>query len=86
MSSELPAFGFSVIGVIFALLTIIALCRGEIRERNKVVIYRRNDPVGYYGLVIFCAFLTSVFIVAGIYFFLHPGIIPGPTGRDADPD
>jgi hypothetical protein len=43
MNSELPAFGFSFMGLVFTILTVSALWRGEIRERSDAVINRRMD-------------------------------------------
>ena len=86
MRSEFPAFGFSFLGMVFLLLTLFALWRGHIRESYDVVIYRSSDPTRYYALVIGCALLASVLIVAAVYLFLHPGIIPVQAGQDDGAD
>ena len=83
MPSEVPAFGFGFMGVVFALLTFFALWRGSIRESSDIVIYRSNDPMRYYILVVFCVLLATVFIAASTYFFLHPGLV---AVSDSGPD
>jgi hypothetical protein len=86
MSSIYYAFMFSFVGMVFALLTVFALWRGEFRESYDVVIHRASDPIRYYAFIVCCSLLASFFIVGAVYFFLHPGIIPVQTVEDVDPD
>jgi hypothetical protein len=84
MPTQLPAFGFGFLGTVFALLGLLGLFRGHIRENHNVVHYRNTDPFAYWVLVLGSLFLASIMLGGSIYYFRHPGTLSNTYSESDD--
>jgi hypothetical protein len=70
--------GFGCMGLVLALWTISCLWCGEIRSRRSVIC-RSTDPFQFYALVFGYSLMATLFIGAGILFWLHPQFSLDPS-------
>ncbi|EEF57966.1 hypothetical protein [Pedosphaera parvula] len=76
---------FGCMGLFFTLWMLLSLWRGEISVRGRTIIYRSSDPFEFYTWIFYYVVLATLFIGAGIFFWLHPhfSLIPAiPLGLD----
>jgi hypothetical protein len=85
MNTTKKPLTFACMGIFFILWMLMSLWRGEISIRGRAVIYRSTDPFQFYTWIFYYAVLATIFIGAGIFFWLHPGLSfvhPTPPGLD----
>jgi len=73
------ALMFGGMGLGSILWMIFCLWRGAIYSRGGGVTYRDRDPFQFYMWIFFYALLATLFIGAGVLFFLHPHFSLVPT-------
>ena len=71
-------------GLVCVLWMSLSLWRGEIWGRRGVAAYRDSEPFQFYVWIFFYALVATLFIGAGIFFFLHPEFSLSPTARALD--
>jgi hypothetical protein len=78
MTIPAQAVGFGCIGVMLVLWTLSCLWLGEIRSRHSVI-YRSTDPFQFYAWIFGYTVIATLFIGAGILFWLHPQFNLNPS-------
>jgi hypothetical protein len=78
MSAHSQSLGFGLMGLFFVLWTTLCLWRGQIPMRHRRIISRASEPFEFYAWVFCYSLLATLFIGAGILFWLHPGFMLHP--------
>jgi hypothetical protein len=82
MTISRRALTFGGMGLVSALWMLFSLWKGAIYSRRGPVIYRETYPFQFYVWIFFYALLATLFIGAGILFFVNPQFSLVPTAQD----
>jgi hypothetical protein len=66
------ALVFGGMGLACILWMLFSLWSGAIYSRRGAVIYRENERFQFYVWIFFYTLLATLFVGAGVFFFLHP--------------
>jgi len=84
MTIPKQALGFGFAGLLAVLWMLLSLWRGEISSRGRAVICRDSEPLQFYAWIFFYALLATLFIGAGVFFFMHPHFSLVPPAEVSD--